>query len=148
MTGNALKAVSASHHATIRKQILRQQKEEAHKVDQEIKIERIKRGTWHDGRLDDIAGNGIMSELGFGDERLWDEENSPDMQIGTTLTDSEKYEAEQIAKKQRSEEDMQAVDSLPIVLIRNFAVKGGSSRQALLDVFAQWAASLAENQVC
>ncbi|KAF9070419.1 RNA12 protein-domain-containing protein [Rhodocollybia butyracea] len=43
--------------------------------------------------------------------------------------------------------DVQAVEALPIVVIRNFAGKTGSSRTVLLDALAQWAAKLAENQI-
>ncbi|KAJ7582539.1 RNA12 protein-domain-containing protein [Mycena floridula] len=43
--------------------------------------------------------------------------------------------------------DTEAVESLPIVVIRNFAAKTGAERQELLTVFSNWAASLAENQI-
>lgn len=36
----------------------------------EAEREAIRNGTWHDGRLDCIAGNGVMSELGFGQEPM------------------------------------------------------------------------------
>jgi hypothetical protein len=44
-------------------------------------------------------------------------------------------------------EDLQAVEALPIVVIRNYASKGRANREALLSVLASWAVSLTENQV-
>ncbi|KAL0577896.1 mitochondrial escape protein 2 [Marasmius crinis-equi] len=51
------------------------------------------------------------------------------------------------ARKQRSYEEILAVKSLPIVVIRNFAIKGGLNREQVMDVLAKWAAKLAESQI-
>lgn len=48
-------------------------------------------------------------------------------------------------KKENEANDIQAVEALPIVVIRNFA--GKTAREDLLNGLAQWAAKLAENQV-
>ncbi|KAJ6470268.1 hypothetical protein C8R47DRAFT_1298951 [Mycena vitilis] len=40
-----------------------------------VKIEKIRRGVFHDGRIDCVAGNGVMSELGIGDERMDEDED-------------------------------------------------------------------------
>lgn len=51
-------------------------------------------------------------------------------------------------KKESSDaSDIQAVEALPIVVIRNFAGKAGSNREDLLNGLAQWVSKLAENQV-
>jgi hypothetical protein len=43
-----------------------------------------------------------------------------------------------------SEED---IDALPIVIIRNFAIKNAGNREILLTVLADWAAALVDNKV-
>ncbi|KAJ3822055.1 RNA12 protein-domain-containing protein [Lentinula raphanica] len=48
-------------------------------------------------------------------------------------------------KKENDVADIQAVEALPIVVIRNFA--GKAVREDLLNSLAQWAAKLAENQI-
>ncbi|KAL0063290.1 mitochondrial escape protein 2 [Marasmius tenuissimus] len=51
------------------------------------------------------------------------------------------------ARKKQSREEVLAVQSLPIVVIRNFAIKGGLNRDEVMDVLAKWAAKLAESQI-
>ncbi|KAG7086673.1 hypothetical protein E1B28_002613 [Marasmius oreades] len=51
------------------------------------------------------------------------------------------------AKRKHSKDDFSTVQSLPIVVVRNFAVKGGLSREQVMDVLAKWAAKLAESQI-
>ncbi|KAF8831619.1 hypothetical protein HHX47_DHR1000799 [Lentinula edodes] len=48
-------------------------------------------------------------------------------------------------KKENEGNEIQAVEALPIVVIRNFA--GKTAREDLLNGLAQWAAKLAENQI-
>lgn len=51
-------------------------------------------------------------------------------------------------RRLRSLEELQAIESMPLVIIKNFDSKGlGFRREELLDVLAQWAATLAENKV-
>lgn len=140
----ALKDISSSHRAEIQRQVKRDALNEDKKAEERVRRERIKRGTWHDGRLDCVAGTGVMCELGIGDEKMED-----DSEIDVTEIEKEKeVNKEEVARKRRSVEDMQMVGSLPVVVIRNFAAKGGGSQEALLGSLAQWAATLAENQVC
>jgi hypothetical protein len=65
---SALSRVSASHRA----QVVRRLKNEQAAKQEKERRERMGRGTWRDGRLDALAGNGVMSELGGGDERMWE----------------------------------------------------------------------------
>lgn len=39
--------------------------------------ERIQEGLWHDGRIDAVCGNGVMSELGVGIERFREADADP-----------------------------------------------------------------------
>jgi hypothetical protein len=89
-----------------------------------------------------VAGNGVMSELGIGDELIGDDDA-----VAHDVSGKSPEYAEETDRKQKIKEDLEAVGSLPIVVIRNYAAKIGSSREELLEVLAQWAAMLAENQV-
>ena len=63
-------------------------------------------------------------------------------------SEEESEKAEDERKKQMSEEDMQAIEAMPIVILKGFQSKSGSARrEALLEELATWAAALAENQV-
>ncbi|RDB21358.1 Mitochondrial escape protein 2 [Hypsizygus marmoreus] len=142
VVGTGLKGVSSSHRATIKREIMRREQERIQKELDTQRRNRIRRGTWHDGRLDCVAGNGIMSELGIGDELLTENDG-----IGPVQVEDRKENEEELARRQRMKEDLQAVGALPIVVIRNYATRVSSSREELLTVLAQWAATLAENQI-
>jgi len=138
-TETALKGVTSSHRAAIQRRIKNDQQREVSRIQAERRRNQIRQGVWHDGRLDCVAGNGIMSELGVGDERL-DEANA------VSFTAKEHTENDE-EKTGRYQHHFDTVDALPIVMIRNYTTKIGSDREELLTVLAQWAASLAEKQV-
>ncbi|KAF9459344.1 RNA12 protein-domain-containing protein [Collybia nuda] len=140
VVGTALKGVSSSHRSAIQRQIRNREIQEAKRKNEAMAREKIKRGTWHDGRLDCVAGNGVMSELGIGDELI----GGDDM---VEIVTGELEHREDTSRKQKVKEELEAVASLPIVVIRNYAAKVGSNREELLEVLAQWAAMLAETQV-
>ncbi|TFK42802.1 RNA12 protein-domain-containing protein [Crucibulum laeve] len=149
VVATALKGVSSAHRAETQRQIRQHEQSDTIRADEERKREQLKRGTWHDGRLDCVAGNGIMSELGIGDEVIDNGEV-----IIASATQEEQWEKEErerqekeAGRRQKTKEDMEAVNSLPIVVIRNFAAKVGGNKEELLTVLAQWAAMLAENQI-
>ncbi|KAH0584119.1 hypothetical protein H2248_009688 [Termitomyces sp. 'cryptogamus'] len=144
IVGTALKGVNSSHLNATKRQIHKRERERSEKENQEYIWAKIERGVWHDGRLDCVAGNGIMSELGVGDEPMLVSDESSAPSSGSV---EEKFSFGETPKRQSSQEEMEAVRSLPIVVIRNYAVKVGSNRVELLNVLAQWAAILAENQV-
>lgn len=143
----ALKSVHSSHQRDVQREIRRQAQAEESARLASVKLEKIQRGTWHDGRLDCVAGNGVMCELGIGDELMDDDDavafTRPE---GEKEEEKEKRQNEQDAKKkQKGKAELEAVGSLPIVVIRNFAARG-SNREEIYDVLAEWAASLVENQ--
>lgn len=43
--------------------------------------------------------------------------------------------------------ETRTIESLPVVVIKNYAARGRTNRQELLEVLSQWAATLIENQV-
>ncbi|KAG6879038.1 hypothetical protein C0992_005663 [Termitomyces sp. T32_za158] len=143
--GTALKGVSSSLRAATKHQLHKLDREKLEKEANERIRAKIERGIWHDGRLDCVAGNGIISELGIGDEPMFVDDESNTLSAENA---EEKLGFEETARKNIAWEEMDAVSSLPIVVIRNFSVRVGSNREELLTVLAQWAATLAENKVC
>ncbi|OCF71499.1 exonuclease [Kwoniella mangroviensis CBS 8886] len=168
IVGGALKDVST--HA----QQEHQQEAQHLKDDAAIAIERerqrrlISRGGWHDGRLDCIAGNGVMSELGVGDEPylendldaapppLMDDiapikgEAVPPTSASLPLPKSSSPEeiaakAAQAAANADLDAETEEIKSLPIVVLKNFAQK--TAKGDLWNVLAEWGGSLVENKV-
>lgn len=98
-----------------------------------------------DGRIACVAGNGVMSELGFGIE--------PPREEGeyTVMGPHSSGQAKVWACTDASEVDgMAQVDrapKLPCVVLTGFATKGDARQDMLWDVLAEWAAVLVENQV-
>ena len=93
-----------------------------------------------------------MCELGVGDELLeGDREfvgfDATDYEMANLNGKVDKTSEEELARQRRSTEDMETVRALPIVVIKNYAARGGAYKEALLGVLANWAAALAENQV-
>ncbi|KAF7359414.1 Mitochondrial escape protein 2 [Mycena sanguinolenta] len=119
----ALQSVNSSHQREANRQLRRQAQEEERERMNAVRSERIKNGTWHDGRLDCVAGNGVMAELGIGDELMEDDGNVVLRRV--EHGEWEKREEQEVRKKQKGKAEMEAVESLPIV----------------------WAAGLAENQL-
>ena len=90
-----------------------------------------------------------MSELGVGDE-LFELDNGVRMLPSSSETSRQlELEAqEKVTRKQKTLEDLEAINALPIVVIRNFASNmGRATREEVLEVLAQWAATLVENHV-
>lgn len=139
----ALRSVSSAHRASIQRQIQDKKAEDLRRIQDAHKRQAIISGTWHDGRLDCVSGNGVISELGVGDELF-----SEDMEAVLSPAQLKETTEDQdnILRKQKALEDVEAIKALPIVVIRNYAA-GTSSKEDVLDVLAQWGAALAENHV-
>ena len=98
-----------------------------------------------------------IGELGVGIERFSEADADPRPYVSNGDTSGNFNEkgsgdaskqGEGVRQKKQSSEDVEAVESIPVVIIKNFESKGGGSRkEELLNVLAQWAANLAENQV-
>ena len=144
MVGFALQGVSSSHRAAIRRQVRNHEYGALRQADELRRKDEIKKGTWHDGRLDCVAGNGIMSELGVGDELFGEKDGIGSIPVIDVVLDRERQEVTN--GRERTSEDGEAVTSLPVVVIKNYSTKVGSNEE-LLSVLAQWAAMLAENRV-
>lgn len=159
MVSEGLAGVSLSHRRSIQKKIKEQEHAECKKAEETVLRERIIRGVYHDGRLDAVAGNGVMSELGIGDELMteddmnWTHDEAEEFAASNFPENKEAGQAawkaatEERERRQRSVQDAQDVGTLPVVVIKNFALKGGRSREELLSVLATWTATLTENQI-
>jgi hypothetical protein len=154
VVNKGLKAVSSSHRSAMKRKFERKRRIEEQDRADATRREQIRQGIWHDGRLDCVAGNGVISELGFGIERMSDADKDTESAGDAILMSQSEYELEEktreTRRKERSEEDTQAIDSLPIVIIKNYAVKSGTlspHQQDVMAVLAQWAATIVENQV-
>ncbi|KAJ6606606.1 RNA12 protein-domain-containing protein [Mycena vulgaris] len=142
----SLKSVNSSHQRDVQRQIRREAQAEERARMATVRLEKIRRGTWHDGRLDCVAGNGVMCELGIGDELMEDDAAVAFGRPGEEVEEKrQRQDEEESKKKQKGKAELEAVGSLPIVVIRNFAARG-SNREEIYDVLAEWGASLVENQ--
>lgn len=133
--------VSTAHKSNKQRQLERERRRKEQEAQARILSDKIDQGVWHDGRLDCIAGNGVMSELGIGDEP---------MDASEEIISSHQIPAEEKDDRREtvSQADLDAVRTMPIVVIRNFSSKIGATQEDLLTALANWAASLVENQVC
>ena len=126
-------------HAYHEKEVENEAKKQRSALQQRERLKKIQRGEWHDGRLDCVAGNGIMSELGIGDEKFGPDD--ADFEIKETpFLDPE------VVEESKPDADIDAIKSLPVVVIRGFEDKVGGKSE-LLDVIAQWATGLVDNKV-
>lgn len=146
VVGKGLQSVSEACRDAGHRKMKRAEKKDMEEAMEEHRKERVKRGTWHDARLDCVAGNGVMSELGVGDERL-DE-------LDSSTASFENFEKAELVEKERERErrkmtleDKLVVACMPVIVIQNFASAGGANKTEFLDVLAQWAAALVENKV-
>jgi hypothetical protein len=143
VVGSALRRVNSSHADRLRATKARERVTERRRLEDAIRLERIRRGIFHDPRLDCVSGNGLMSEVGIGDERLDDDFEARDSWEVETVDHSKSSESE------KSESEPPAIDipGLPIVVLKNYDAKGAVKREAILNVLAIWSAALVENQV-
>ena len=149
VVASGLQGVSTQYATQVQRQAEHEQwkvQEEEHRAEL---VERIKRGTYHDGRIDCVAGNGVMSELGIGDERMTEKDGQAPPPV-PVIDEQGKMDQEVKflpAKPQdRLENVPENIKALPVVVIKNFASRD-SQRGEILDVFAEWTRALVENQV-
>ena len=138
IVASGLKRVSSRHkdYEEGKREAVR--RAERHRQEAQIVSDKIKRGVWHDPRLDDVAGNGIMSELGVGDEKL----DYPDQLV----LDEEVVKAVADKKLDESTDKGDDIASMPVVIIKNFSAKSPHADK-LLTALSEWSVALAEGQV-
>ena len=161
IVGGALKDVSAN----TRHRHQERQEYEKNQVDmraeRDHRREMIMRGGWHDGRLDCIAGNGVMSELGLGDEPTCEGDltqlppplldgNAPIRgeavpPTATSLAQAVETPGSALTPKGELDAESEVIKTIPIVVLKNFAQK--SARGDAWAVLSEWGASLVENRI-
>ncbi|KAJ9114774.1 hypothetical protein QFC22_005650 [Naganishia vaughanmartiniae] len=158
VVGTALKDISAGSRQQHEQEQLERQQAMEREEEKRRRQELIRRGGWHDGRIDAIAGNGIMSELGFGIEGLTgDDLASSDVVPGVDVAGLEVPSAAEISlaskehdnKKLATDEtdkELEFIHSLPILVLDNFTQKANTKTE-LWNVLAEWGASLVENKI-
>ena len=87
-----------------------------------------------------IVGGGIVAELGVGDEPFG--EHDEDLITHSHETDALTHPTSK--RDGRGTPGLQAVSTLPIVVLKNYATGG---KEEVMNVFAKWAAALLEGQV-
>ncbi|KAI9067059.1 hypothetical protein FKP32DRAFT_1664487 [Trametes sanguinea] len=157
VVGRGLSRVNASHRSQRQRLAEQAQRKELQAKEDEALREKIEQGIWHDGRIDAICGNGVMSELGVGIEPFSEKDADVPRHALAQVESTEEKEKEaaeeqrqieEARQRQQRAEDLQNIESIPVVIIKNFDSKGGGARkEELLNVLSQWAASLAEGQV-
>jgi len=85
-------------------------------------------------------GGGAIAELGVGDEPFL--ECDEDSVVHSD--DTEVITPPKQTRGGRGTPDLQAVSTLPIVVLKNYTT---GSKEEVMDVFAKWAAALVERQV-
>lgn len=147
VVGSALKRVNSSRQSRASASVAHQTEMEQRKVDEVARRERVKRGIFHDPRLDAVSGNGIMSELGIGDERL-DDVIMPPVEGEEAALEKKAKQCERERERGRGSAAItSSLEGLPIVVLRNYDAKGASKREDLLDVLANWATALIDKEV-
>ncbi|KAK4684547.1 U4/U6 small nuclear ribonucleoprotein PRP31, partial [Tremellales sp. Uapishka_1] len=149
IVGGALKDVTSHSQNEEREKAVQEQNRIRMIAERERRRELIVRGGWHDGRLDDVCGNGPISELGLGEEPMV-ESDLLSIPIHTLADGTASYvlpEPSKADKRRGQELDEEAdyIKNLPIVVLKNFAQK--AAKGDLWNVLAEWGASLIENRV-
>lgn len=145
VVGASLKDIS-DHNREERVKAVEHQKERAERKREEAERSRlIALGAWHDGRIDCVAGNGIMSELGFGVEDISERDTEEQVSMAAT---SALVPTAVTTPMTPSEVDQERdfVQSLPILILDNFTQKAAGKTE-LWSVLAEWGANLVENKV-
>lgn len=159
VVGSALRDSSTNARQHHKREIERADTNARLHEDMEARRQLIRRGGWHDGRLDCIAGNGAMSELGLGEEPTFEGDLLPAPPL---IDDNAPIDGEAVpptaaslppivpakpVKKTDSEvdEESEFIKTLPIVVLQNFAQK--TAKGDLWNVMAEWGASLVENRI-
>jgi len=137
VVGTALHSISST-----RNKQARHDRESAIQAEEEVRVaervqELIRRGIWHDPRMGAIAGGSVIAELGVGDEPF--NERDEDFVIYFP-----KSEAPTTKRGLYNPSGLKAVNTLPIVVLKNYTANG---KEEIMGVFARWAATLVEEQV-
>lgn len=111
VVGNALKGVSARHKEIERtKELARNLTEHAEKKKSDV-ADKTTEVMSHDGRVDALAGSGIIGELGVGDERMTEKDQDGKVKSSSTIRNTiDKAKAVLGANKEAVQKESEATD--------------------------------------
>ncbi|KAF8475410.1 RNA12 protein-domain-containing protein [Gautieria morchelliformis] len=150
VVADGLRRVTVSRHAEADRQIKRARIHEQKVLEDAERRERIRHGVWHDGRIDCVAGNGVISELGVGIEPVGenDEDSAyqePRDDVGVNV--EKLSNLNDIARREREYRSEQDVGALPVVVIKNFGADSKPGKVEIAMALAEWAADLVSNRI-
>jgi hypothetical protein len=144
LVGGALKDVSANARDNHKEDLDHEKDQVTIRAKQARRRELIARGGWHDGRIDCVSGNGVMSELGLGEEPTFEGDMTPE--VASLASIGELVPMDELKVKDEDlDTESEFIKTLPIVVLKNFAQK--SARGDLWNILSEWGASLVENRV-
>ncbi|KAF8589948.1 exonuclease [Ramaria rubella] len=148
VVAHGLRRVSSSRRKEAGRNITRAQNEEKLFLAGVQRRERIRRGVWHDGRVDCVAGNGVMSELGVGIERFGEDDEDTEFQGKDEDTViPTKPELNEKMRREREYRSAQDVGVLPVVVIKNFNSNAKPGKEEIVNALAEWAADLVADHI-
>ncbi|RXK35460.1 hypothetical protein M231_07272 [Tremella mesenterica] len=154
IVGGALKDVSSKAREDHARSVQYKREQELVAADHARRREMIIRGGWHDGRLDCIAGNGPIAELGMGIEPFSESDListpfSPSTTGNPTASENPITPSTDLKSEGTGDMDIDAesefIRTLPIVVLKNFSQK--TAKGDLWSVLAEWGASLVDGRV-
>lgn len=149
VVANGLRRVGVARHNEAERRIIHSYNKEQEALADAERREWIRRGVWHDGRLDCVAGNGVISELGVGIERFGEDDEEPKYQERYDDVDKGMTRTSKLYDRARrggfgNEKD---VEDLPVVVIKNFGADAKSGKVEVVTALAEWASDLVSNRV-
>jgi hypothetical protein len=143
-----LRRVSISRRKEAERRIERAQNQEKTLHMDTQRRENIRLGIWHDGRVDCIAGNGVMSELGVGIEGFsYNDEEALEQERGEEVDVLAKSELKEKARKEREYASAQDLGALPVVVIKGYDANVKSGKEVIATALANWSAELVNRHV-
>ncbi|CAG7854068.1 Mitochondrial escape protein 2 Flags: Precursor [Serendipita indica DSM 11827] len=116
VVGNALKGVSTRYREFERGKEIKKDFQEQTEAHLKEALAKIQLGTYHDGRVDAVAGTGVTSELGIGDEKMTEKDEDkprkppPAVENAVIATQERVINAKE-AIKEKLEEDPEPQES-------------------------------------
>ncbi|GJN94730.1 hypothetical protein Rhopal_007821-T1 [Rhodotorula paludigena] len=158
VTATALSRIAASTQARSAAALKSNASRKQSEVQREAVASQLRTEGVRDGRLDAVAGNGVVAELGGGVEGPAagaTKEAAPGTKVeivGPTSSAMVKDAASSVPVSRGESSDKvdmpsSSVERLPVVVIKGFAAKGEAKQEVLWDVLSEWAAVLVENQI-
>ncbi|GAA5851864.1 hypothetical protein JCM8547_000081 [Rhodosporidiobolus lusitaniae] len=153
VTATALSSIANSTRARAAAALTKSASRKDAQHERDVVVDQLKTDGIRDGRIDAVAGNGVVAELGGGIERPaagLDKVGEKEKKLEIVGPKSSAFvkEVSQSAAREEKEGDapVASVERLPVVVIKNFSGKGEAKQELLYECLSEWAAVLIENQ--